>query len=70
MTFTQQLKEEYQQKFIDTFAQQLKEAGLRQDEYRKALLIARNLLKKPVPLSVIKSATGLSEQALISEDVC
>ncbi|MFM2323043.1 MAG: hypothetical protein RLZZ225_1196, partial [Pseudomonadota bacterium] len=45
MTFTQQLKEEYQQKFIDTFAQQLKEAGLRQDEYRKALLIARNLLK-------------------------
>ncbi|MES2141781.1 MAG: hypothetical protein V4471_02695 [Pseudomonadota bacterium] len=42
--------------------------GLEQGEHRKALAIARNLLKQNVPLSVIKSATGLSEQELELED--
>ncbi|MGB8285219.1 MAG: hypothetical protein CFE62_006865 [Candidatus Aquirickettsiella gammari] len=42
--------------------------GRQEGEHRKALLIARNLLKKNVPLSVIKSATGLSEQELALED--
>jgi predicted transposase/invertase (TIGR01784 family) len=61
---------------IMTFAQQLKQQGLeqglqqglQQGEHRKALLIARNLLKRNVPLSVVKSVTGLSEQELIAED--
>ncbi|MFZ2499686.1 hypothetical protein [Methanosarcina sp.] len=36
-----------------------------QGRHEEAIAIAKNLLKKKVPLSVIKSATGLSEQELI-----
>jgi predicted transposase/invertase (TIGR01784 family) len=72
MTFAQQLKEEYKQEFMGTLAQQLKQEGRQEGrqegERRKALLIARNLLKKNVPMSVIKSATGLSEQELVLEE--
>ena len=42
--------------------------GRQEGERRKALLIAKNLLKKNVPMSVIKSATGLSEQELVLEE--
>lgn len=56
-----------------TFAHQLEQKGLQkglqQGERRKALLIARNLLKKNISLDILKSATGLSEQELaLAED--
>ncbi len=66
MTFAQQLKEDYKKEFMSTFAQQLKQEGLKR-EHHKALAIAKSLLKQNVPLSVIKSATGLSEQELVIE---
>ena len=57
---------------IMTLAQQLEQKGLQQGlqqgERRKALAIARSLLNQNVPLPVIKSATGLSEQEIELED--
>ncbi len=41
---------------------------LQEGEHRKALAIAKNLLKQKIPLPVIKSATGLSEEELMLED--
>ncbi len=59
--------EDYREDVMNA-AQQLKQQGLEQGEHRKALAIAKNLLKQNIPLSVIKSATGLSEQELELED--
>lgn len=56
------------QEGIEQGLQQGLQQGLRQGEHRKALLIARNLLKKNVPLAVIKSTTGISEKELALED--
>lgn len=59
-------------KTIMTFAEQLRQEGLQQGlqqgERRKALMIARNLLKQNIPWPVIQSATGLSEQELLTEE--
>ena len=62
-----------EKEIIMTFAQQLEQKGLQkglqQGEYRKALLIARNLLNEKISLDIIKSATGLSEKDLaLAED--
>ena len=42
--------------------------ALQQGEKRKALAIARSLLNQNIPLAVIKSETGLSEQEIELED--
>jgi predicted transposase/invertase (TIGR01784 family) len=60
MTFAEQLRQEGLQQGL--------QEGLQQGERRKALMIARNLLKQNIPWPVIQSATGLSEQALLTEE--
>ncbi|BBB15375.1 uncharacterized protein RVIR1_08940 [Candidatus Rickettsiella viridis] len=62
------LEEERNMAYITSFERDGLEKGLQQGERRKALAIARNLLNQNVPLSVIKSATGLSEQEIELED--
>jgi predicted transposase/invertase (TIGR01784 family) len=59
MTLAQQLEQDLEQGL-----EKGREQGRQEGEHRKALLIAKNLLRKSVPLSVITSATGLSEQEL------
>lgn len=44
------------------------EEGLKQGRHEKTIAIAKKLLKQNMLLSVIKSATALSEQALELED--
>ena len=62
--------------YVTSFEQLSREEGLQQGlqqgreegRHEQAIAIAKNLLKKKVPLSVITSATGLSEQELVLED--
>ncbi|MES2998001.1 MAG: Rpn family recombination-promoting nuclease/putative transposase [Pseudomonadota bacterium] len=82
MTFAQQLKEDYKQEFMGTLAQQLKQQGRvegrvegryegrvegrEEGEYRKAIMIARNMINMGADRNFIKKATGLSERDLLA----
>lgn len=67
-----ELEEEKNMSYVTSFERLSREEGLQQGlqqgEHRKALAIAKSLLKQKIPLPVIKSATGLSEEELMLED--
>lgn len=67
-----ELEEEKNMSYVTSFERDGLEKGLQQGreegERRKALAIARSLLNQNIPLTVIKSATGLSEQEIELED--
>jgi hypothetical protein len=62
MTFAEQLKEDYKQEFMDTFAQQLEQKGRKEED----LVIAKRMLARGTDRNFIKDVIGLSDQDLLN----
>ncbi|WP_275113646.1 Rpn family recombination-promoting nuclease/putative transposase [Rickettsiella grylli] len=57
--------EDYEEDIMNA-AQQLKQQGRQEGEYRKAINIAKKMLAKRINLPLIKEITGLSDQDLLT----